>query len=69
MFFHILAIQRQVNWIFCNVGFAEIPLDDIDSVDSITGCCKDNAVLPLVISGVSRDISDLTIEFEDLRLT
>lgn len=53
MFFHILAIQRQVNWIFCNVGFAEIPLDGIDSVDPITGACKKNAVLPLVVSGVS----------------
>lgn len=57
MFFHILAIQRQVNWIFCNVGFAEIPLDGIDSVDPITGACKNNAVLPLVVSGVSTFIA------------
>lgn len=53
MFFHILTIQRQVNWVFCNVGFVETPLSGIDSIDTNDGSCDDDSVLSIVVSGVS----------------
>jgi transient receptor potential cation channel subfamily V protein 5 len=53
MFFHILTIMRQVNWIFCNVGFVDIPLDEIDSINVRDGSCNDHSVLAIVVSGVS----------------
>lgn len=49
MFFHILTIQRQVNWIFCDVGFVEVPLAGIDSVNPNDGCCDFNSVLSIVV--------------------
>lgn len=53
MFFHILTIQRQVNWIFCNVGFVEVPLVGLDSINLETGNCDDDSVLSIVVFGVS----------------
>ena len=60
MFFHILTIQRQVNWIFCNVGFVEVPLDGVDSIDSGDGSCNDDSVLSIVVFGVSEVLKKLT---------
>lgn len=53
MFFHILTIQRQVNWIFCNVGFAETPLAGIDSINNEDGSCDENSALSIVVFGVN----------------
>lgn len=53
MFFHILTIQRHVSWIFCNVGFVEVPLKGIDSINILDGSCDDNSVLSIVAYGVS----------------
>lgn len=53
MFFHILTIQRRVNWIFCNVAFIETPLKGIDSISCLDGACDDHSVLSIVVSGVS----------------
>lgn len=53
MLFHILTIMRQVNWIFCNVAFVDIPLDEIDSINTSDGSCNDQSVLSIVVSGVS----------------
>lgn len=54
MFFHILTIQRQVNWIFCNVGFVDVPLNNVDSINTDDGSCNDDSVLSIVVFGVSR---------------
>lgn len=53
MFFHIMTIQRQVNWIFCNVGFVEVPLVGIDSINTEDGSCNEDSVLSIVVFGVS----------------
>ena len=54
MFFHILTIQRQVNWLFCNnIGFVETPLIGIESVNMIDGTCDQSSALSIVVSGVS----------------
>lgn len=53
MFFHILTIQRQVNWVFCEVGFAETPLDGIDSINNKDGSCDENSALSIVVFGVN----------------
>lgn len=53
LFFHILNITRQVDWIFCNVGFVKFPLDGLDSVNTSDGSCSDDSVLSIVVFGVS----------------
>lgn len=55
MFFHILTIQRQVNWIFCNVGFVKVALTSIDSVNITDGSSDDDSVLSIVVFGGSND--------------
>ena len=53
MFFHIITIQRQVSWIFCDVGFLEMPLNGVDSINTESGACNDDSVLSIVVFGVS----------------
>lgn len=53
MFFHILEIQRQVSWIFCDVGFVNIPLDEIDSISTIDGSSVEESALAIVVFSVS----------------
>lgn len=42
-----------MNWIFCNVGFVEVPLVGIDSINLENGTCDDDSVLSIVVFGVS----------------
>lgn len=53
MFFHILEIQRVVNWTFCNVCFVDIPIDEIDSIDIQDGSSTEQSALAIVVFGVS----------------
>lgn len=53
MFFHILTIQRQVNWIFCQVCFQQIPLEALDSINTADGSYNEHSLLSIVVSGVS----------------
>lgn len=55
MFFHILTIQRQVNWIFCDVCFIEVPLEGVDSINTKDGSCNDDSVLSIVVFGGSNE--------------
>lgn len=52
MFFHILTIQRQVNWIFCDIAFVEVPLAGLDSVNLNNGSSDYNSVLSIVVFNV-----------------
>lgn len=67
MFFHILTIQRQVNWIFCNVGFAETPLAGIDSINNTDGSCDENSALSIVVFGVNIVSMTICLEREEGR--
>lgn len=60
MFFHILTIQRQVDWIFCNVAFVKFPLDGVDSIDISDGSSNDDSVLSIVAFGVSMKYESYT---------
>ncbi|XP_054168639.1 transient receptor potential cation channel subfamily V member 5-like, partial [Oppia nitens] len=51
MFFHILKLQREVFWEFCEQAFTAYPLDEIDSIDVNTGHIKTNNALSVVAFG------------------
>lgn len=53
MFFHILKLQREVYWKFCDIAFASYPLEEIDSIDVKTGDIKTTSALNVVAFGVS----------------
>lgn len=53
MFFHILKLQREVYWQFCEVAYAAYVLGDIDSIDERTGAVNTTSALTVVAFGVS----------------
>lgn len=53
MFFHILNLQREVYWQFCETAFVSYPVDEIDSIDVHTGRVSNQSALSLVVFGVS----------------
>lgn len=53
MFFHILKLQREVYWQFCDIAFAAYPLEEIDSIDVKSGDIKTSSALNVVAFGVS----------------
>ena len=53
MFFHILALRRQVTWTLCQVCFQRIPLAGLDSIDASDGSFNEQSLLAIVVSGVS----------------
>ena len=53
MFFHILKLQREVFWEFCEQAFAAYPLEEIDSIDVNTGQIRTTNALSVVAFGVS----------------
>jgi len=53
MLFHILTILRQINWIFCGVSFQQLPLHDLDTINTSDGSFNERSLLSIVVSGVS----------------
>lgn len=51
MFFHILRLQRDVYWQFCDIAYAAYPLDEIDSIDVQTGDVNSTSAINVVAFG------------------
>ena len=51
MFFHILKLQRDVYWQFCDIAYAAYPLDEIDSINIETGDVNTTSAINVVAFG------------------
>jgi hypothetical protein len=52
MFYHILTLQKEVYWQFCDNAFIAYPIEEIDSIDVHTGQVLSESALSVVVFGV-----------------
>lgn len=52
MFNHVLSIEREVIWTYGSVTCSAYPLENTDSINSITGNLDSNSALALAVYGV-----------------
>ena len=51
MFFHIINLLRDVYWQFTDIAFAAYPLDEIDSIDVVTGGVNTTSAITVIAFG------------------